>query len=303
MTPGGVASIRARLLNLSKSAGADFQLFLVRYACERFLYRLGESPERDRYILKGASLFALWMDEPYRATRDIDLLAFGDSDEAAIRNMIATVCDVSCPEDGLVFELETLKVCPTRNNQRYAGQRANMRVLLGAAQIPLQIDFGFGDGVAQGPEDAHMPTLIDGVPAPSVRAYPRETVVAEKFEAMVQLGAMNSRMKDFYDIWALSERFAFDGAELKESVALCFERRRASLVEKPEALSQAFYLNPELQSYWTAYRNREPFMMAPPFEFEAVGERIRELLIPIRASILQGDTFNMRWPARGPWKS
>ena len=175
MTATVAASIRARLLDKARSVGAEFELFLVRYACERFLYRLGESVERERFILKGATLLGLWMEEPSRATRDIDLLALGESNEEAVREAVATICNVPCPEDGLVFELETLRVSPIRDNQRYGGQRATMRALLGTARIVVQVDFGFGDVVTPGAEEARLPTLIDGVPAPDLRVYPQVT--------------------------------------------------------------------------------------------------------------------------------
>ena len=162
---------------------------------------------------------------PTGTTRDVDLLATGENDEEAVRQVMTTICNVPCPEDGLVFEIETLRVSPIRDDQRYGGQRAKLRALLGKANISVQVDFGFGDVVTPGPEEAQLPTLIDRVPAPVLHTYPKVTTIAEKFEAMVQLGTRNSRMKDFYDIWALSENFVFDGIELQQAVALCFERR------------------------------------------------------------------------------
>ena len=304
MTSSISASVRARLLNKAKSSGTEFQLFLVRYACERFLYRLGKSAVRDKCILKGASLLAIWMEEPYRATRDIDLLAFGENDEIAVRDVMAAICNIPCPEDGLVLDLETLRVAPIRDNQRYGGQRANLRVLLGSARIHLQVDFGFGDVVVPGPEEARLPILIEGVPAPVLHAYPKVTTIAEKFETMVQLGTRNSRMKDFYDIWALSETFAFDGAELQEAVARCFERRGTYLAaEMPEALTPAFYANPQLQDYWAAYGRQGVLIASPPTRFDAVGERIQAFLDPVRASIMSGEPFDTHWPAEGPWQS
>ena len=206
-------SVKARLLNEARGSGTEFELSLVRYACERFLYRLGESEVRNRCILKGATLLALWMKEPYRATRDIDLLAFGESDEETVRTIIKAVCSVPCEEDGITFDLDTLRVSPIRDNQRYQGQRANLRARLGTARIAVQVDFGFGNAVTPVVDEERLPTLIGGIPAPIVRTYPRVATIAEKFETMVQLGTSNSRMKDFYDVWALSETFAFDGAE------------------------------------------------------------------------------------------
>ena len=303
MTPNVATSIRRRLLNKARSVGAEFELFLVRYACERFLYRLGESTVRERCILKGANLLALWMEEPFRATRDIDLLAYGESDESAVRDVMATICNVPCPEDGVIFDIGTLQVSPIRENQGYGGQRAKLRAFLGAAQISLRVDFGFGDVVVPGPIEARMHTLIDGVPAPVLHTYPQVSTIAEKFDAMVRFGTRNSRMKDFYDIWALSETFAFDGDELKEAVVRCFERRGTDLfAEMPEVLTPGFYSEPQMQGHWMAYRNQGSLLALPPVSFEAVGERIQAFLGPARASILTGEQFRLRWSAGGPWR-
>lgn len=304
MTTNVAASIRARLLNRARTEGTEFQLFLDRYACERFLYRLGESEVRDRCILKGASLLALWMDEPYRATRDVDLLALGANDEVTVRGVMAAVCNVSCPEDGVALDISTLKVSAIRDGQRYAGQRAAMTGFLGSAKCNLQVDFGFGDVVIPGPEEAQLPTLIGGVPAPFLLTYPQISSIAEKFEAMVQLGTVNSRMKDFYDVWALSETFAFAGPELQEAVARCFDRRGTPLgPETPEALTPALYSNPQQQSHWTTYGHRGGLLHLPPSAFDEVGSRIQSFLGPVRNSILAGEPFSMYWPPGGPWEA
>ena len=303
MTTNVAASIRSRLLSRAKAEGTEFQLFLDRYACERFLYRLGESEIRDQCILKGASLLALWMDEPYRATRDVDLLAFGANDEENVRGVMAAVCNVPCPEDGVVLDISALKVSEIRDGQRYSGQRATIIALLGNAKCNVQVDFGFGDVVFPGPEEAQLPTLISGVPAPFLRTYPQVSSIAEKFEAMVQLGTLNSRMKDFYDVWALSESFAFDGPELQEAVARCFDRRGTPWsAELPEALTPAFYSTPQLQDYWTAYGHHGALLHLPPSAFEELGSRIRSFLRPVRDSILAGEPFDMNWSPGGPWQ-
>ena len=297
-------SIKARLLNEARGGGTEFELSLVRYACERFLYRLGESAVRDRCILKGATLLALWMKEPYRATRDIDLLAFGESDEETVRMIITTVCSVPCEEDGITFDLDTLRVSSIRDNQRYQGQRANLRARLGTARIPVQIDFGFGNAVTSVVDEESLPTLIGGVPPPFLRTYPRVATIAEKFETMVQLGTRNGRMKDFYDIWALSETFAFDGAELRQAVERCFERRGTAWSQAvPEALTSAFYSNPDLQDRWQSYGQDGQLLSSPPSAFENVGTRIQLFMTPVRESILEGLPFEMHWPAGGPWQS
>lgn len=302
MTSNVSASVMARLLNKVDSDRTKFGLLLVRYACERFLYRLGKSGEPC--ILKGATLLGIWMEEPHRTTRDIDLLTTGENDEEAVRRVMTTICTVPCPEDGLIFDLDTLQVSSIRDNQRYGGQRARLVALLGRAEIPVRVDFGFGDVVTPGPEEAQLPTLINGVPAPLLQAYPQVTTIAEKFEAMVQLGSRNSRMKDFYDIWALSEKFDFDGAELQQAVADCFERRGTHLpAEMPEALSPAFYSNSEQHRWWQDYGRRDELLHAPPDDFEEVGSRVQSFLGPVYTSILANETFDLYWPGGGPWQA
>ncbi len=209
------ASVRARLLNRAKALGEEFQFTLIRYACERFLYRIGVSAVHDRCVLKGGRLLAVWLEEPYRATRDIDMLATGGADEAAVRSIVETVCDVPCLDDGLTFDKASLRIAPIRAFQAYPGQQARLNAHLDNALIPLQVDFGFGDAVPGNLEVAQVPTLLRDLPAPSLRIYPRTATIAEKYEAMVQLGHRNTRMKDFHDIWALSDVFDCDGMELR----------------------------------------------------------------------------------------
>lgn len=297
------ASIKARLLNKVRERGEQFELFLVRYVCERFLYRLGASGLRDRCILKGAGLLTLWMDDPYRATRDLDLLAFGSSDEGSIRSIIETICAVPCPEDGLSFDLDSLDLSSIQADDEYQGQRAVLRAYLGKARIRLQIDFGFGDAVTPGPEDAEYPTLLEGLPAPRLRIYPRVVTIAEKFQAMVHLGRRNSRMKDFHDIWALSSAFAFDGPVLLEAVSACFKRRGTAWTSgTPDALGSAFYSDGDLQARWSAYMRAGAFRTRPPTSFESIGDRVRDFLGPVRDSIVAEGPFEMHWSADGPWR-
>ena len=303
MTTNVAASIRSRLLNKSKSDGIEFQVFLVRYATERFLYRLGLSSARDRCILKGANLLILWMDEPYRATRDVDFLAFGESTEAAIRDVVSAICAVPCPEDGLGWDLSNLAVTSIRESQRYGGERVRLVALLDGARITLQIDFGFGDVVFPHPEEMPLPTLLPNIPAPNVLVYTQVSAIAEKFEAMVQLGAGNTRMKDFSDIWALSETCPFDGADLREAVARCFERRGTNLAQDtPTPLTQAYYSSAEGQRNWQAHLGRQNILTPPPAAFEQIGERIQAFLGPVRNSIVNGEPFHTYWPPAGPWR-
>ena len=303
MSPNVADAIKARLLNEARGGLTEFELVLVRYACERFLFRLGESEVRDRCILKGATLLALWMKEPHRATRDIDLLAIGDNDEETVRTIIMTVCAVPCEEDGITFDLETLRISQIREHQKYQGQRARFRARLGKARSTVQVDFGFGNAVTSTVDEERLPILIGDVPAPLLRTYPRVATIAEKFETMVQLGTRNSRMKDFYDVWALSETFAFDGAELREAVAGCFKRRDTEWTQAvPAALTSAFYSNADLQGRWQSYGQDGQLLTSPPSAFEDIGSRVQSFLGPVRESILAGQSFEMHWPPGGTWK-
>ena len=302
MSPDVPASLRSRLLAKARAEGTEFEFVLTRYACERFLYRLGVSPARDRWILKGATLLGLWMKEPYRATRDIDLLAAGPRDELETRSLIQQVCEVSCEEDGIVFDPSSLDVSEIREGQAYGGLRAKFVGRLGTARIPMQMDFGFGDVVTPGPEEQQLPTLVDGLPAPRIRAYPKATAVAEKFEAMVKLGEVNSRMKDFHDIWALSETFEFDGRELREAVERCFAQRGTVWTQQiPASLTPAFYGDANRQARWVAYGRSSGLLQAPPTDFGLVGSRMQEFLGPLRQSCMEGTPFVMAWPPGGPW--
>lgn len=302
MSPDLAASIKAHLLSQAKARGEEFERTLARFAGERLLYRLGASAARDRFLLKGASLLAVWMPDPYRATRDVDVLASGPTDDDAIRSLIAEICEVPCPEDGLRFDLSELVVEAIRVEEEYSGKRARFRAFLGKARIAVQLDIGVGDAVAIEPEEITYPTMLPPLPAPRLRAYPREQAVAEKFEAMVKLDTRNSRMKDFHDLWALAGAFAFDGATLRRAVNACFERRRSPwLAEAPRPISPAFYRVPELETRWRNYLTAGAVLTPPPAQFEVVGERIIRFLGPVRESIVAGEPFAQSWPPGGPW--
>ena len=304
MSPDVAASVRARLLNEARRSGEEFERTLSRYAAERWLYRLGASTARDRCLLKGASLLAVWLPDPYRATRDVDVLATGATDDAAIRSLVTEVCAVPCPEDGLRFDLSDLAIAQIRPEDTYAGRRARFRAFLGSARIAMQLDIGVGDVVAIEPDEITFPTLLPTLPPPRLRAYPREVSVAEKFEAMVRLDTRNSRMKDFHDVWALAGAFAFTGDSLQRAIAACFERRGTAWTsEAPGALTPAFYRRDELATRWRSYLAAGAVLMAPPAQFETIGERIIQLLGPVRAGIKAGDALTHNWMPGGPWSA
>lgn len=246
------ASVRARLLNLSKANGQSFDLVLTRFALERLLFRLSRSPHADRFVLKGAMLLMSWFEDPHRGTRDLDLLGFGDPSSDA---MLATFRDILAEEadDGVVFDAEALRVDRIREELEYGGLRLRTTASIAGARINLTIDIGFGDALEPGAEVIEYPVMLD-LPAPRLRAYARETVIAEKFQAMVALGRANSRMKDFYDIWILSRSFTFDDDRLARAIAATFERRGTEIpTELPDALSPAFAADEQKQRQWQAF--------------------------------------------------
>ena len=287
------ASVRARLLARARAEKTDFQILLTRYALERLLYRLSVSDQRERFVLKGAMLFAIWQDDPFRPTRDLDLLGHGDSDPATVAAAIRSICSVEVPDDGVVFDVAGIEAAPIRGDDEYPGVRVRTGATIAGARLPIQIDVGFGDVITPEAIEIEYPALLDA-PAPILRAYPPETVVAEKTEAIVSLGIGNSRMKDFYDLWTIAQTFAFEGDDMAEAIRRTFERRRTPLPEQvPVGLSDSFALEKEAQ--WRAFRDRDRLEVAPA-SFAQVIDNLRAFLQPVLAR-----TEVASWPSGGPW--
>jgi predicted nucleotidyltransferase component of viral defense system len=221
------ASVLARLLNLAKQRQQPHELLLTRYALERLLYRLSTTKHRQRFVLKGAMLMAAWFDDPFRPTRDLDLLGFGDSDPQGVLAIFREICAVEI-DDGVVFVVTDLQIDLIREELEYGGLRIKTHAMIGGARVRVVVDIGFGDAVEPGIVDFELPVLLD-LPAPRLRAYPRETIIAEKFQAMVALGRANSRMKDYYDVWVLARAFDFNGDSLPRAIAATFARRNTSI--------------------------------------------------------------------------
>ena len=222
------ASVLARLLKKARASGDDYQTLLAAYCYERFLYRLGVSPLRDRFVLKGAMLLRLWADQPYRATRDLDFLRRGDGSFDAVRADLRSIVTVTVPPDAVEFDAEDIRVSAIRAQDEYAGTRAVLVTRCGSARLDLQIDMGLGDAVWPPPDRSVYPSLLD-FPKPEVLAYPREAVVAEKLEALIVLGDRNSRIKDYFDLQYLASHFEFDRVLLTEAVGRTFARRGTSI--------------------------------------------------------------------------
>lgn len=246
------ASVRARLLNLSRASGQSFDLVLTRFALERLLFRLSRSRHADRFVLKGAMLMMSWFEDPHRGTRDLDLLGFGDPSPEAMLTTFREIM-VQDAEDGVAFDADALRVDRIREELEYGGLRLRTMASIAGARINLTIDIGFGDALEPGAESIDYPVMLD-LPAPRLRAYARETVIAEKFQAMVALGRANSRMKDFYDIWILSRSFTFDDDRLARAIAATFARRETEIpAEPPDALSPAFATDEQKQRQWRVF--------------------------------------------------
>lgn len=295
------ASVRQRLQDLSRKTGEPFQTLLTRYALERLLFRLSQSGHHNQFILKGAALFALWTGRIHRPTRDLDLLGTGKPDAAALSDTFRAIASIVDPDDGLTFLVDTLRVAPIREEQEYGGQRVTLLAKLGNARISLQIDVGFGDAVTPAAQMIELPTLLS-MPAPRLRAYPKETVVAEKFQAMVVLGMANSRMKDFFDLWVLCRSFDFFGPTLCKALRATFRRRKTEFpYAVPVALTDAFATDVAKQTQWKAFGTRSGLSseVAP---LAAVLSLLREFLVPPMQATRASDHFEQQWHSGGPWQ-
>lgn len=270
------ASVRARLFTLSKATGQTFNLVLTRFALERLLYRLSVSPYADRFVLKGAMLLMTWLEDPHRGTRDLDLLGFGDPGANAMLATFREIVDQDV-DDGVKFDGEGLRVDRIREEIEYGGLRLRTMATIGGARVNVIVDVGFGDALEPSAEVIDYPVMLD-LPTPRLRAYARETVIAEKFQAMVALGRANSRMKDFYDIWVLSRSFTFDDDRLPRAIAATFERRGTPIPrEAPDALTSAFAADEQKRRQWLAFVEN---VAIDPRSFEAVITDLEAFLMP-----------------------
>ena len=250
------ASVRARLFNKAKKDGVNFQRLLVRYALERLLYRLSISPEKDHFLLKGALLFDLWYDVPLRPTRDIDLLGFGLAEIPHLVAVFEAICLLEV-DDGISFDPKSLKAEDIRKESNYSGTRLTLTGVIDNAKCPVQIDIGFGDAVTPAPELAIYPVMFDDMPAPSLRVYPRYTVVAEKLEAIITLGMANTRMKDYFDLWGILRDTPLDQKILLQAVVATLTNRSTKMPNGvPAGLSEQFWADDQKIIQWNAFVTR-----------------------------------------------
>jgi hypothetical protein len=295
-----VQSVRQRLLKISRQRNEDFQFVLMRYAHERLLYRLAQSFHADRFVLKGALLFHAWMNQPYRPTKDMDLLGFGDASPERMRAIFTDICAVDVEPDGLVFDPTQTTISEIREKQDYEGLRIKLAVFLGKATIPMRIDIAFGDAVTPAASNIEFPAMLDMPPA-VISSYPRETVVAEKLQAAVYLDFQNSRMKDFFDLLWLARFFDFEGVILVDAIMATFERRKTEVPERMPAFMTEEFINDRFKrSQWQAFI-RKISVSEVPANLDTVISNLKKFLhSPLQAAAVN-ETFKFHWPPGGPW--
>ena len=294
------ASHRAKLLVLARERKEDFQFLLTRWAVERFLFRLSRSKHKQRFVLKGATLFIAWAGKLHRPTKDLDLLGSGIHEVDQVVNAIREVCSVEC-EDGLKFDLAGIEGWRIAEDAEYEGVRVKVPASLDGARIPVQIDIGFGDIVEPAPQSLTFPVLLP-LDAPVVRAYPPEAVVAEKFHAMIVLGIANSRMKDFFDVWTLASTYAFEMDALSRSVRSTFDRRRTKLPQGvPLALTNDFLDDTSKKTQWAAFLSRMGLAGKQPTLSE-IGHFLTDFLMPVVGVATGNSSSDHVWTPPGPWQ-
>jgi len=294
------ASVHRRLLNKTKESSRPFNELLQHFAIERFIYRLSKSPHADMFILKGALMFSVWSGSGSRPTMDIDLLGRIDNNLEVIVAAMKDACGMDVEADGMSFNAETVTAVRITEDAEYEGVRVRVRGGLGNARVSLQIDIGFGDVIVPGPIKVAYPALLD-FPAPELNGYTMESTIAEKFQAMVKLGVLNSRMKDFYDIWMLSRTFDFRGEMLAEAVEKTFENRNTPITIAPTVFDPSFVKDGDKKVQWQGFIRKAKLADAPEV-FEDVVVAVKVFLEPLVASLAEIRPFRSIWNAPGPWR-
>lgn len=296
-------SIRARLLNLSRAENLDFTMVLTAFATERFLYRLGRSEYSNRFVLKGARLFALWTGRPRRPTRDLDLLGYGDPSPDGLTQIMQTLCLQNVDDDGIAFDAPSVSIEPIRLDKEYDGQRVKLTANLAQARIPVQIDVGYGDIVTPPARFANFTTLLADLPPPTVLVYNRETAIAEKLHAIISLDILNTRMKDFYDLGIFAEEFEYDGPTLCRAIRATFERRNTPIPsQSPDSLRPPFALDRDRQKLWNNFLKRSGIETSDAQDFQKTLAKVREFVEePLLAAGHLEENFGAVWRADCGW--
>lgn len=301
-TTGLAYSIHVRLVAHAKEMGIEAQFMLERFALYRLLYRLSRSVYSKRFVFKGAQLMLVWMGETVRPTRDADLLDLGDLSDDLLVHVFRELCTLDVEPDGMEYLPDSVAVTAIREANVYGGWRVTLESRLGSAKLHLQIDVGIGDVVTPEPEWVELPCLLD-FPAPLLRSYCPETSTTEKIETMVSLGLQNSRMKDYFDIYVLSEHKSFDGRVLRDAVCDTFKRRKTAIPkELPMALSHEFATDSGKVAQWVGFLRRIKGDSIPTDLAEVVG-RLAAFLGPVLVAVRDQEEFSLRWPPGGPWKT
>jgi predicted nucleotidyltransferase component of viral defense system len=293
------ASVRQRLLNQAREQGRPFQELLQYYAMERFLYRLSKSNFRESFILKGALLLTAWRAPQSRPTMDIDLMGRTDNGLEHIRSVIREVCSTAVEQDGVVFKEETMEVQRIKEDAEYEGARVRLTAMVSNARLPMQIDIGFGDAIVPAPAKIEYPVLLE-FPAPQLLAYPRETVVAEKLEALTILGLLNTRMKDYFDLMLLSQLYKFDGPVLLRAILATFKRRSTEIDVSPVGLTDSFASEPGKSAQWKAFLRRSR-LEDYPAELTDVVRTVRIFAEPVLSAAGAREPFESLWKPGGLW--
>lgn len=293
------ASVHQRLLNKARESGRPFNELLQYYAMERFLYRLTRSRHGKSFVLKGALMLIVWKAPFSRPTMDIDLLGRVENSIEVLAGVVREVCIQPVAPDGLTFDANTIHGERIAEDADYTGVRIRLRCNLGTARVNIQIDVGFSDVVVPPAKLAAYPTILD-FPAPQIQTYSCETTIAEKFEAMTKLGELNSRMKDFFDIWLLCGQYEFNGSELANAIQTTFAHRRTEVLAEPVCLTHAFAADPARGVRWQAFLRRSRLKDVPQ-AFPDVVLAIGAFLRPVAVALTAGKSFKKKWRASGPW--
>ena len=294
-------AVRNQLARLAKASNKDVQSIMIHYANERFLYRIGVSTYANRFVLKGAYLFRIWTAADVRPTRDLDILGYGEMTLEDAESIIKDLCAFEFSGDGIRFREETVKSSFIRRESDYGGIRVKLIAQIAKARLPMQIDIGFGDVVTPPALEVEYPTLLD-MPAPKIRAYPPETAVAEKFQILVDFGIVNSRMKDLFDLWVISETISFDGRSLANAIRKTFNRRNTPMPAGiPLALTSRFADDPLKRTQWQGFLRKLDNCSAPD-SLEQIQQQLRQFMLPPIRSIVANENFDWVWEPEKGWR-
>ena len=294
------ASIRQSLLSEAKRQNRPFQELLQYFAMERFLYRLSVHPLADHFVLKGALLMTAWQTTQSRPTIDIDLSARTSNDHGHIRAWIEELCALPFDDDGIEFDEEHIEIVGTREDADYEGVRVQFEATLARAKVPMQIDLGFGDVITPPASRTSYPVILE-LPRPLLLAYPKETVIAEKLEAMTQLGLLNSRLKDYFDLWLLASQYEFDSAVLEDAIHATFTNRHTNIEKDPVGLTAKFSESAARQLQWLTFRKRGRFPNSPE-DLRTLVSAVADFATPILESLGEANRPRRVWKPSGLWQ-